>query len=217
MLTGTARYLPEFGLRIRGTFNPGSGDGAPDGVQTLLLIGYLGGEMWPIFQRQGKDEPNPLDGWTRRVIDPLAKELGAVALYPFEGPPWLPFQRWAMRAEGLTQSPVGPLIHPEYGLWHGYRAALGLRERIAAVPPALPKELCADCQAKLCLAACPAGVFDGGRYDLPLCRAYLKTADNACLDGGCLARRACPVGSQNAYGPEQARFHMQAFLAAFGN
>jgi hypothetical protein len=34
------------------------------------------------------------------------------------------------------------------------------------------------------------------------------------MSGGCLARRACPVGREYAYDPAQARFHMQAFLAA---
>jgi len=32
--------------------------------------------------------------------------------------------------------------------------------------------------------------------------------------GGCLARRACPVGPAHGYGETQARFHMAAFLAA---
>jgi hypothetical protein len=34
------------------------------------------------------------------------------------------------------------------------------------------------------------------------------------VGGGCLARRACPVGQAHVYGPAQARFHMAAFLAA---
>jgi hypothetical protein len=29
---------------------------------------------------------------------------------------------------------------------------------------------------------------------------------------GCRARRACPVGAEHAYGPEQANFIMAAFL-----
>ena len=63
----------------------------------------------------------------RRVaaaIDPLARSVGAMALYPFDGPPYRPFQRWAMRAEPVAPSPLGLFIHPEYGLWHAYRAAL---------------------------------------------------------------------------------------------
>ncbi len=29
-----------------------------------------------------------------------------------------------MAAEGLKPSPLGLLMHPEYGLWHGYRGAI---------------------------------------------------------------------------------------------
>ena len=36
------------------------------------------------------------------------------------------------------------------------------------------------------------------------------------MDGGCLARRACPVGAEYAHGAEQAGFHMRAFLRARG-
>jgi hypothetical protein len=34
----------------------------------------------------------------------------------------------------------------------------------------------------------------------------------ACREGGCLARRACPVGDEFRYLPAQARFHTEAFL-----
>ena len=35
------------------------------------------------------------------------------------GPPFLPFLEWAKRSE-VTESPIGLLIHPVYGLWHAY-------------------------------------------------------------------------------------------------
>jgi hypothetical protein len=34
------------------------------------------------------------------------------------------------------------------------------------------------------------------------------------MSAGCRARRACPVGAEHAYGPEQANFLMRAFLRA---
>ncbi len=34
------------------------------------------------------------------------------------------------------------------------------------------------------------------------------------MDLGCRARRACPVGREYFYDPEQAAFHMRAFLDA---
>jgi len=43
------------------------------------------------------------------------------------------------------------------------------------------------------------------------CRTHLSSSGNACMEAGCLARRACPVGSRFHYGPLQTRFHMRAF------
>ena len=34
------------------------------------------------------------------------------------------------------------------------------------------------------------------------------------MSGGCRARRACPVGAEDAYGVEQANFIIRAFLKA---
>jgi hypothetical protein len=103
-------------------------------VGTLVLLGWTGGRQWPVFvvSREATDgEPHPLDRWTRRLIDTAASELGAMAFYPFGGPPYHDFQRWALRAEPVARSPIGLLIHPDWGLWHAYRGALGFRERLA--------------------------------------------------------------------------------------
>lgn len=79
--------------------------------------------MWERFAaaRDAADWPHELDAWTRRVLEPLAGDLGAGVVYPFGGPPFHPFQRWAMKAEGLRPSPIGVLMHPEHGPWHAYR------------------------------------------------------------------------------------------------
>lgn len=208
------RKLAANGLFVRGSLCCPPEDLGPGGSATLILIGFAGRGMWPIFQKTRKAEDDPLDNWTRRIVDPLAHELAALALYPFDGPPWYPFQRWAMKAESLFQSPIGPLLHPEYGLWHGYRAALAFREALPVAEPAKGRDLCAGCQASPCLAACPAGVFAGGAYDVAKCANHLKDWNNSCLSAGCLARRACPVGADYAYGSEQASFHTRAFLNA---
>ena len=66
-----------------------------------------------------------------------------------------------MRAEGLKASPLGILMHPEYGLWHAYRGALLFDEALAAEDlnqePENPIHLCALCDRKPCLDACPVG------------------------------------------------------------
>ena len=134
--------------------------------------------------------------------------------YPFDGPPYPPFQRWAVAAGIAFRSPIGPLIHPVYGLWHAYRGAFRLAEAIDVPAPsgAAPCDSCVD---RPCLSACPVDAFAGGSYNVPACVAHIDAAAGAdCRDQGCRARRACPVGRASIHEPAQARFHMDHFRAA---
>jgi hypothetical protein len=190
--------------------------GALAEVRTLVLAGMAGREGWDAFAaspeaRGGAD--HPLDRWSRRVIEALAGELGAKALFPFGGPPFWPFQQWARRAEPVHPSPIGVLIHPRYGLWHSYRGALAFPEALAIPEPAAVPSPCESCSGRWCLRACPVGAFSGAGYDVAACVGHLNsTAGADCVGFGCRARRACPVGAEHAYGAEQANFLMRAFL-----
>lgn len=208
-----------FGLRLRGGFHPAPADGVPpvDGApaRTLILLGNAGPAMWRAFAAApeaadgGRD---PLNRWSRRVIAALAGRFAAAAIFPFEGPPYRPFQRWAQRAEPVAVSPIGILIHPDYGLWHAYRGALAFAARLALPPPDGRPSPCASCAGQPCLHACPVAAFTPGGYDVAACAGHLDTAAGAdCLGGGCLARRACPVGREYVYDGEQAGFHMASF------
>jgi hypothetical protein len=185
-------------------------------VRTIVLAGMAGREGWRAFAASPEASDgldHPLDRWSRRLTEALAPELGGKALFPFGGPPFLPFQRWAQRAEPVHSSPIGLLIHPRYGLWHSYRGALGFRETLAIPEPAPVLSPCQSCTGRWCLSACPVGAFSPGAYDVAACAGYLKSAAGRdCMAGGCQARRACPVGAEHAYGPEQASFIMRAFL-----
>lgn len=185
-------------------------------IQTIVLAGMAGREGWSAFAASpeaGDGLADPLDRWSRRMIEALAAELGGRALFPFGGPPFLPFQRWAQRAEPVHASPIGILIHPRYGLWHSYRGALGFRQALAIVQPAVAPSPCESCTGRWCLSACPVGAFSSAGYDVAACAGHLRSAAGAdCMDFGCRTRRACPVGAEQAYGPEQANFIMAAFL-----
>jgi hypothetical protein len=205
--------LEPYGLILRGGFAPSEADGAPEGARSLLLVGNAGPGMWAAFAPHVNDGPHPLDRWIERVVGAIAARFGATALYPFEGPPYWPFQRWAMRAEPVHASPLGILIHPAYGLWHAYRAALAFAGPIDLPARADLLSPCDTCEGRPCLTACPVGAFTSNGYDTATCVAHLQAApDAACLEAACLARRACPIGRAYAYPPAQARFHLAAFL-----
>lgn len=202
---------------------PGEGDGIPplaDGaaVAAVVLLGNTGGSLWPAFSASGEysdGQPHPLDRWTRRVVDKLARGFGAQALYPFGGPPHWPFQRWAVRAEAVFPSPLGLLVDPRYGLWHAYRAALLFAEPIELPEPVARKTPCASCARKPCLSACPVDAFSVRGYDVGACaRSISSTAGADCMSNGCRARAACPVGVEYAYPAAQQQFHMAAFERA---
>ncbi len=204
--------LSAHGLAVVGGFLPGPEDGAPEGCETLLLIGADGPALWEAFRaapEAGDGARDPLDRWSRRVIGEIARGCGADALFPFGGPPWRPFIAWAARAEGARPSPVGMLASPRRGLSASYRGALALRERLVLEPPAAHP--CPSCPAP-CRTACPVGAVSGGVYDVAACVAHVSSPEGAACRNGCLVRLACPVG---ALPPEaQRRFHMAAFLAA---
>ncbi|HTO84225.1 MAG TPA: hypothetical protein VMQ73_18510 [Methylomirabilota bacterium] len=220
-LTDIEHRVAAAGLAIRGGFHPEAADAVPAGpdgrpTSTVVLIGNVDGSMWDAFAAAPElhdGAPNALDRWTRRVVDGIAGAVGATALYPFRGPPYLPFQRWAMRAEPVAPSPLGILIHPDYGLWHAYRGALAFAQPLDLPPRDARPSPCDSCRDKPCLTACPVGAFGDRGYDVPACIGHIAgPAGAACMAGSCLARRACPVGRAFTYGPPQSAYHMQAFL-----
>ncbi len=210
------------GLTSRGAFHPKPEDEVPEALPgiacaTLVLVGNAGPEMWRRFGASPERNlaVDPLNAFSRRVLGELAEDLEAKPLFPFTGPPFLPFLKWAQQAEPVWPSPIGPLIHAEYGLWHAYRGALAFVTRIALPPVPHAERPCDTCVDKPCLHTCPVNAFSENGYDVPRCVAHVDSeAGVECLTGGCLARRACPVGRKYAYSAAQAEFHTRAFLEA---
>ena len=203
------------GFSPLGWFAPTPDDRAPKGARFVILIGNAGPAMFRRFATERDPATDTIDAWTRDVVTVLARDLEAQAVYPFDmNPPW-PFLTWARRGGAGHVSPLGLNIHPTYGLWHAYRAAL-LFPVAFDIPVERPgPHPCESCAAKPCLTACPVHAFNGASYDVAACAAHLATpAGGGCMRGGCLARHACPVGQGFAYAPPQAEFHMRAFLKA---
>ena len=207
------RALEANGLLLRGGFHPEPDDGVPAAAATLLLVGNAGRAMWRRFSALPGRGRDPLNEWTREVLSDVAMRFGGTAIFPFEGPPYAPFHAWAKRAEPVHDSPIGMLIHPDYGLWHAWRGALAFTTRLDLPPRREAPSPCESCASRPCLSACPVGAFRDGTYDVPVCSGHLRTPEGVdCMDEGCRARRACPVGKDYVYQPAQAAFHMAAFL-----
>ncbi|MFD1326406.1 ferredoxin [Mycoplana ramosa] len=215
-----AAFAPH-GLFLRGTVNFAGNEPAPvlssgERAASIALIGNVGSSIWPAFRawQEGRSDRggiDPLDAWSKAIIGPVAVELGATAWFPSD-PPWQPFQQWAMRAEGLRASPLGILIHPQYGLWHGYRGALGFAHPLDGVEPPAPDHPCDRCPDTPCLTHCPVAAVAPYGFDVAACRSHLRTeaGQASCMVFGCLARNACPVGAEHRYVADQLRFHMAA-------
>jgi hypothetical protein len=196
-----------------GWFAPTAADGAPQGCRFMVLIGNAGPLLFRRFGRE-RQVGETLDQWTERVVTPLAATLGAGAGFPFAAPP-LPFLSWARAAGAGHVSPLGLNIHARFGLWHAFRAVLFFPVALDLPPPGAGAHPCEQCAGKPCLSACPVAAFSPAGYDVAACVDHIASAaGQLCMTGGCLARRACPVGRAFTYEPEQMQFHMRAFLKA---
>jgi epoxyqueuosine reductase len=219
---GLERFLNSFSLFLIGSLRVTDGDRVPDisdnvPSRELLLIGNGGSSFWPNFSQSQEFEDglaDPLDRWSRRVGNLLANKMGGRAFFPFEGPPHRPFLSWASKTGQVASSRLSLFTHERFGLWHAYRFALAL-PKLRDESPVGDTLIspCLSCEDKPCLNACPVNAFAGASYRADLCMDYLVgDHTRACRELGCAARRACPVGKAFTYTPEQAKFHMDAFV-----
>lgn len=225
LLEEIRQVLSTHGLALRGGLDFAADEKAPAGpsgrqARSVVLVGNAGDRFWPHFRAWLADQPSglpdPLDAWSRQVLEAVSLSSGARVVMPNERP-FQPFQQWAKRAEGLNASPLGILIHPEFGLWHAYRGALLFDRPLAAEEgersSEVPIHLCETCVGKPCLNACPVGAFGDG-FDYRSCLSHIVSPGGAsCMDGGCLARNACPHDGYR-YGVEFQGFLMNAFRDA---
>lgn len=200
-------HLASYGMMPFGWFKD-------DDSKPCMLIGNIGSSLWPSFSRSHQftdGARHPLDRWTEQIISPLAQLLGAEARYPFGETVW-PFQQWAIRATGMQQSPLGLLVHPEYGLWLAFRAVLVFEGSFSVRSHLVGWHPCDRCPDKPCLNTCPVGAFSLAGYEVSNCIDHVRSdAGKRCRQGGCMARQACPVGQEYASQQEQQAFHMAAF------
>ena len=200
------------GLIILGELQVTNNDPVPKKAKSILLLGPDEPNFWKIFKESEEFndlDANPLDRWSKRIIDNIAAQNDCTALYPFGGEPYKPFFSWALRSDTVWSSPVHLAVHKDRGLFVSFRGALAINQtkkinQIFDNP-------CIKCPAP-CLTACPVDAFTEAGYDAVKCKEHINSLDSRnCKSLGCNTRRACPVGA-NLRNFEQSSFHMENFL-----
>ena len=119
------------GLIILGELEVTDTDPVPIEAQSILLLGPDEPNFWEIFKESEEFndlEANPLDRWSKRVIDSIAGQNKCTALYPFGGEPYKPFFSWALRSGSVWSSPVHLAVHKDKGLFVSFRGALAINQ-----------------------------------------------------------------------------------------
>jgi hypothetical protein len=206
VLLELSRQLEPSGLFVMGHL--------PVDQDSIVLVG-ADANFWTHFtqSREYSDlQPDPIDRWSKRLLNKLAAKHNGRAEFPSDGPPFAPFISWATESGRFWQSPTGMLIHDQAGLMISIRGALRL-------PMSLPKHIaatnpCDTCVDRPCASACPVSALSLDHfYDVPLCKAHLEVPlGSDCMSGGCLVRQVCPVSQAFNRPEEQSAFHMQAFM-----
>ena len=199
------KALSEKGINRVGVLDPANYPGfAQLGSGRLVLLMMGGSRFWEWALAHWPNTPDPLDQLSTQIVQQWTQGLaleGVHLLYPSG--------LWPLGdllpALGISPSPLGIGIDPEWGLWNALLAVIFTQSLLPLSPPIQAVPPCQTCHSRPCLAACGAqavqwpGPFDGQR-----CRAFRLAKGSPCAQD-CPARRACPLGKP--YPDEQIAYH----------
>jgi epoxyqueuosine reductase len=197
------------------------------GSRAIVVLGNGGASFWSAFQLHAARNPgwrereNPLDDFTRFVVErelaaPLDRAgLRYIAVYPFmNNGATLDFVSLGKAAGIAGPSILGVAVHPAFGPWIAFRAAL-LLDIPADIPgEALDFDPCPGCAVRSCIRACPAGAvgFPSG-WDVPKCLTWRVESEADCA-GRCHARAGCVLGPEHRYPDDELAYHQERALRA---
>lgn len=195
-------------------------------VGTILVLGSGGREFWAsMVQANGAPRPpqpgyHPVQDFALGVLRELVATLAAAGapacIVQPEDKATLNFVQLGEAAGFGTVSPViHLLIHPRFGPWVSLRAALLVTgQPFGAVPDASLAgswQPCCNCH-RPCVSSCSVTVHSAeGHSDYARCAVH-RHAGNC--ESGCNSRRACTIGKEYRYGPqEEAHRHAYSLFA----
>jgi hypothetical protein len=187
------------------------------GARSALVVASGGRALFAAYRASPEAAlaADPLDAYTRRVVEAAADRLGgrSRALFAFErrGGAYADFVALGQAAGLGAPGRLGLLLHPEFGPWVSIRAVLLTDRTLAATGPIPGFAPCTGCPAP-CVSACRGGAVasGSGRFDVAACRGT-RAVEPACRLR-CDARHACVIGADHAYDAEAEAHHMRASL-----
>ncbi len=194
-----------------------------DNYCQLLVFGHAGTDFWNSLDKPLTGD-HPLDTVSTEWVEDYLQRIGCAdyrVLYPTTD------LQIDLRALGKQlgwhkDSALGIGINAIHGTWFAYRVAVLANTTYETPYDTLHEDLheaqsndlaespCDSCIKRPCVEACPVGA-PGVTFDLEGCMAERVREGAACADQ-CLARNACPVGTEYRYDQEQMRYHYRQSL-----
>ncbi len=185
----------------------------PD-CQRAVVFAHGGRVGWDVFLEDVRQHPERLSDHIHPLDDFVLRCIEEVDPNPDTSRRWiqcadtadvlLDFRVLGQQAGLGLPSPVGLLIHPEYGLWVSLRMVLLTTECIplSVKPSSGPCETCVE---KPCIQSCPAGAVQKTGWSVARCAQFHQDSD-VCR-GKCHSRLACPIGVEHRHGSLQHCYH----------
>lgn len=181
---------------------------------SLVMLAQAGRQFWELDVSAHLDLPNPFDDRSFAAVSAWFANTHPNASWEvvYPGDVAVPLGRLAQQAGWGAGSPLGLTIHPVFGLWIAHRIVFLTELAFPRLAQSATAHACDTCATTDCVSACPVGAVSiATGYDVEACAHHRVTENSGCALQ-CLARNACPVGSDYRYGDEQMTHHYGAGL-----
>ncbi len=199
--------LADLGFQLQGVLS------APAGSKygQLLVFGHGGHSLWQHVKIEGED---PIDQFSVSQLTRFMERINCADyefLYPGDH---LNLLDIGSQLGWYHISPMGIGINPQFGTWFAFRGVIAANTDYELSAKQTHDSPCVTCSDKPCVDACPVGAVQReGSFKLDRCITERTREGSGCAHQ-CLARNACPVGTEHQYTAEQIRYHYGRSLAS---
>ncbi len=213
-LETTKSHLSTIGIAVSGVADGTSYQHILPDCRSVIVFANGGTSMWSHFLEHICSKPDnlskqqhPLDNFVQhhlRLADPHPDSSRRWIRCAATESEFVDFRVLAQQANLGYRSHLGLLIHPTYGLWLSFRAAVFTTEYLCPTEPIGTENPCESC-SKFCVQSCPGNAFTKKGWDVSLCANYHQQSDDC--THSCASRLACPVAKEHQHSPLQHHYH----------